>query len=263
MLLVLALALGTADASLSTIDRRLAIDRAALSRTEAPLVRLLGHMQRLAIAPPTPDRREALQRDAVLLRLLRRSVVARAGPIRREMDGLAASRAELVVAGLLRRRGSRPARIAHLRPAGGCEDAAYRPLVDGPVLLPRVAAALGRPNGMTVVTLPGAAVVAPAVGRVAYAGTFRRYGGVVILHHGHGWTTLLTGLGSVIASANTAVGAGEALGTARSDEPLVTVELSRHGRAVHPLALLRRCPMSTPRRTAVPKGEPNAYIGGR
>ena len=50
------------------------------------------------------------------------------------------------------------------------------------------------PPGLLVAPQPGAPVIAPTRARVAYGGPFRRYGDVLILDHGSGWTTVLTGL---------------------------------------------------------------------
>ena len=46
-----------------------------------------------------------------------------------------------------------------------------------------------RARGLTLATAPGATVVAPARGRIAFAGPFRGYGQIVIIDHGGGWTT--------------------------------------------------------------------------
>ena len=43
-------------------------------------------------------------------------------------------------------------------------------------------------RGLTFETAAGAPVVAPAAGRIAYAAPFRRYGNVVIIDHGGGWS---------------------------------------------------------------------------
>lgn len=88
-----------------------------------------------------------------------------------------------------------------------------------------------RSRGLTFAVAPGAGVVAPAGGRVRYAGRFGGYGVIVIIDHGAGWTTLVTGL----AQASVRVGQGVAMGTplgraGGGDDPRVTVELRRHGR---------------------------------
>lgn len=90
-----------------------------------------------------------------------------------------------------------------------------------------------RERGLALVTAPGAQVVAPAAGRIAFAGPFRAYGDIVIIDHGAGWTTLLTGLSDVAVQRDARVTAGAVLGRAGRDaEPRVGVELRRRGRPV-------------------------------
>ncbi|WP_375381694.1 murein hydrolase activator EnvC family protein [uncultured Sphingomonas sp.] len=96
-----------------------------------------------------------------------------------------------------------------------------------------------RARGLTLAVAPGAPVVAPAGGRIAYAGRFRGFGAIVIVDHGAGWTSLVTGLGAVGVTRGATVAAGARLGTAPAgDTPLVTVELRRRGRPVDPVGLL-------------------------
>ncbi|RYY43218.1 MAG: metalloendopeptidase, partial [Sphingomonadales bacterium] len=56
--------------------------------------------------------------------------------------------------------------------------------------------------GLTLLARPAALVVAPAAGRVAFAGPYRGYGEIVIIEHAAGWSSLVTGL----AKARVAVG---------------------------------------------------------
>ncbi|MGY2734572.1 murein hydrolase activator EnvC family protein [Sphingomonas sp. UYP23] len=94
-------------------------------------------------------------------------------------------------------------------------------------------------RGLTIVPLAGAQVVAPAAGRVAFAGAFRGYGTIVILDHGGGWTTLVSGLGSSSARIGETLGQGAPIGQApRGAAPSVTVELRRRDRAVDMTALV-------------------------
>ncbi len=96
-----------------------------------------------------------------------------------------------------------------------------------------------RSRGLTFVTAPAASVVAPAAGIVRYARRFRAYGMIVILDHGDGWTSLVTGLARVAVAPGQRIAAGAALGTASSgDDPRVTVELRRRGRPVDAAALI-------------------------
>ncbi|WP_375404663.1 murein hydrolase activator EnvC family protein, partial [uncultured Sphingomonas sp.] len=96
-----------------------------------------------------------------------------------------------------------------------------------------------RSRGLTFVVRPGAAVVAPAGGTVRYTKSYRGYGTVVVIDHGEGWSTTLTGLAVSRVRPGAAIGAGTPVGAAPlSDAPEVAVELRRRGRPVDITALL-------------------------
>lgn len=95
-----------------------------------------------------------------------------------------------------------------------------------------------RARGITLATQPRAQVVAPAAGRVAYAGTFRTYGRIVIIEHDGDWTSLITGLGTVAVSVGQQVDAGGPIGTMAAASPELTVEVRRDGAPVDPLPLM-------------------------
>ena len=89
-----------------------------------------------------------------------------------------------------------------------------------------------RSRGLTLVTQPGAQTVAPTAGRIAYAGPYRGYGQILIIDHGQGWTTLITGLHRVTAQVGDSVAQGEPIGITGPGRPTVTIELRRNGRPV-------------------------------
>ncbi|MEH3157703.1 MAG: peptidoglycan DD-metalloendopeptidase family protein [Sphingomonas taxi] len=96
-----------------------------------------------------------------------------------------------------------------------------------------------RARGLTFAVARGAAVRAPAAGTVRYARPFRGYGGIVIIDHGDGWTSLVTGLGRIAVAPGTPVAAGAPLGrAAEGEDPRITVELRRRGRPMDIVALL-------------------------
>ncbi|HSX54413.1 MAG TPA: peptidoglycan DD-metalloendopeptidase family protein [Sphingomonas sp.] len=96
-----------------------------------------------------------------------------------------------------------------------------------------------RSRGLTLSTWAGAQVVAPAAGRVIYAGRFRGYGNIVILDHGGGWTSLVAGLDRVLVRVGDAPVQGTLLGRAPPGEtPRITIELRRKGHAVDVAQLL-------------------------
>jgi septal ring factor EnvC (AmiA/AmiB activator) len=92
-------------------------------------------------------------------------------------------------------------------------------------------------RGLTFETQAGAAVIAPAAGRVVYAAGFRGYGNVVIIDHGRGWMTVLTDLGAASVRSGQNVARGEPIGRAGTGTPRVTLELRRNGRPL-PVAQL-------------------------
>ena len=89
-----------------------------------------------------------------------------------------------------------------------------------------------RSRGLTLVTQPGAQAIAPTAGRVAFAGPYRDYGQILVIDHGQGWTTLITGLHRVTAQVGDSVRQGDPVGITGADRPNVTVELRRNGRPV-------------------------------
>ena len=96
-----------------------------------------------------------------------------------------------------------------------------------------------RARGLTIATGPAATVVAPATGRVAFAGPFKGYGQIVIVEHGGGWTSLIANLDKVSAQVGDQLRQGDPLGTAGSGRPRVILELRRQERPVDIAALLR------------------------
>ena len=70
----------------------------------------------------------------------------------------------------------------------------------------------GRIKGILITTLPGAQVVAPAQGRVAFAGSFRSYGQLLILDVGEGYHVLLAGMARIRVETGQTLAAGEPVG---------------------------------------------------
>jgi murein hydrolase activator len=94
-------------------------------------------------------------------------------------------------------------------------------------------------RGLTLGAAAQAQVVAPAAGRVAFAGPFQGYGQVVIIEHGGGWVSLITGLSDLDCRVGQQVLAGSPLGRLGAGSPTVTLELRRNGEPVNPLEFLR------------------------
>jgi septal ring factor EnvC (AmiA/AmiB activator) len=103
----------------------------------------------------------------------------------------------------------------------------------------RIVAGLGevgdsgvRSRGITIAARPGGQVVAPAPGRVSFAGDYRGYGKIIIIDHGGGWISLVTGMIALSAGVGDTLDAGAPIGRAGSDDSRITVELRRAGRPV-------------------------------
>ena len=92
-----------------------------------------------------------------------------------------------------------------------------------------------RSEGVTIAPRAGAQTIAPAAGRVAFAGPYRGFGRIVIIEHGGGWTSLVTGLARTDVTVGEDLVAGAPLGVAGVEDPAVTFELRRGTRAVNPL----------------------------
>lgn len=95
-----------------------------------------------------------------------------------------------------------------------------------------------RSEGIGLAPRALAQVVTPAGGRVAFAGTYRGYGRIVIVDHGRGWTSLVTGLARIDARVGDRLVAGAPLGIAGAGRPTVTLELRRGTTPVNPLEYL-------------------------
>lgn len=164
-----------------------------------------------------------------------------------EADG--AVRAELAhLAGPLPRPRSPTVDLAANAPPVNAAPASEAPMSPNAYRLPvvgRIVAGLGEVNdsgvrsrGVTIAAQPGGQVVAPAPGRVSFAGDYRGYGKIVIIDHGGGWVSLLTGMIGLSAAVGDALDAGTPIGRAGSDDSRITVELRRAGRPVDIVAMI-------------------------
>lgn len=94
-------------------------------------------------------------------------------------------------------------------------------------------------SSLSLPARPGALVVAPGSGRIAFAGPFRGYGAIAIIDHGEGWTSLVTGLAQVRVDVGQAVIAGSPLGEAAGGATEIGLELRRNGERMNPLERMR------------------------
>ena len=108
----------------------------------------------------------------------------------------------------------------------------YRLPVGGRVVegLGEISPAGVRSRGVAIAAPRAAPVVAPADGRIVFARPFRGYGNVVIIDHGRGWTSAITGLGAVSVKRGDAIAAGTVLGQVPTGgDTRISVELRRRG----------------------------------
>ncbi|MGH6828593.1 MAG: murein hydrolase activator EnvC family protein [Rhizomicrobium sp.] len=155
------------------------------------------------------------------------------------------------------------ARVAALRRrAGGAKEngivtvaagkpGSERPLAKDSLLPPAVGTIALRPQdngatvpendgnpGLTYVTQPGAQVIAPADGRVLFAGPYHGSGQVLILEITTGYDLVLAGLGRVSVRPNDELLAGEPVGNMPAGNGLAVerlyFELRRNGRGMDP-----------------------------
>lgn len=117
---------------------------------------------------------------------------------------------------------------------------AYRLPVIGEIVtgLGEISGSGYRSRGITIAVDPGAQIVAPAAGRVAYSGRYRGYGNILIIEHDAGWTSLITNMATSSVAVGDQVVQGAPVGQSGSDDPKVTVELRRHGRPIDIAALI-------------------------
>ncbi len=95
--------------------------------------------------------------------------------------------------------------------------------------------------GISFAAPPGALVIAPHGGTIAFAGPFRGYGQLLIIDHGEGYHSLLSGLGRIDVHVGQPLLAGEPVGVteSRSEGSVrLYMELRRDSRPIDPLPWL-------------------------
>ena len=239
----------------STADLRGRIDHARELRREALAATEVLEAEEVALAV----RREELADIETRQRLAARAagssanreverVLALAEEVR-DLDGLvdeldraATLRAELAALPGPRLRPAQP-EASQMAPAPAPAPSQARAAAPSPYILPvsgRTLTGFGAPQasglsqGLTLAPIGGAQVVAPAAGRVAFAGPYRGYGRIVIIEHPGGWTSLITGLVRSDVEVGEAVVSGSPLGTAGPSDPSISLELRRDGEPVNP-----------------------------
>ena len=90
-------------------------------------------------------------------------------------------------------------------------------------------------RGLSIAGAPGAQVIAPAAGRVAFAGPYDGYGLIVIIEHGGGWTSLVAGLTELDCQVGQQLLSGAPVGKLGPGRPVLLLELRRGGDVLNPL----------------------------
>ncbi len=93
-------------------------------------------------------------------------------------------------------------------------------------------------RGVTLQVQERAQISAPAKGRIAFAGVYRGFGQIVIIEHGDGWTSLLTGLRTIAVNVDDNVTQGAVIGRAVGGNEAVLLELRRKGKPVDVATLI-------------------------
>jgi murein hydrolase activator len=95
-----------------------------------------------------------------------------------------------------------------------------------------------RERGVRLALAPSAQMIAPAAGKVIYAGKYRSYGQIVIIDHGKGWSSLITDMAILSVAKGAAVSKSAPIGRVGGENSSVGLELRRNGRPVDMTALL-------------------------
>ena len=100
----------------------------------------------------------------------------------------------------------------------------------------------GASPGLFIEAPPGAQVVAPGAGEIVFAGPFRRYGRLLIIEHGDGYHSLMSGFARIDGRVGQVVRAGEPVGVMANagggGATILYVEVRRGRRPVDPMPWL-------------------------
>ncbi len=95
-----------------------------------------------------------------------------------------------------------------------------------------------RERGLRMAVAASSPVMAPAGGKVSFAGRYRSYGQIIIIEHGNGWNTLITSLDAVQVAKGATVMQGAVIGKSGDDTAEIGIELRKNGRVMDIAALL-------------------------
>ncbi|MFA7588088.1 MAG: peptidoglycan DD-metalloendopeptidase family protein [Novosphingobium sp.] len=204
-------------ASIENAQRFAARDAAGIAGREAERALALGEQARDL---------SALVDDLRRAGTLREELAALPGPVLRPAGAQAAA--------AIAAPAPEPSGIASAPPAAAPE---FLLPVQGRIVAGFGSVTPGNPvsRGIVIASRPEAQAIAPGPGRIAFAGPYRGFGQIVIVDHGGGWTSLVTGLARLNAQVGETVVGGSPLGTAGPGRPTVGFELRREGEPVNPV----------------------------
>ncbi len=92
-------------------------------------------------------------------------------------------------------------------------------------------------KGITIATRENAQVISPFDGAVVFAGPFRGYGNMIIVEHGEGYLSLMSGLGNIDVELGQMLLAGEPIGVMPKQENAeLYIELRKNNQPINPAA---------------------------
>ena len=92
-------------------------------------------------------------------------------------------------------------------------------------------------KGLTIATRENAQVISPFDGAVVFAGSFRGYGNMIIVEHGDGYLSVMSGLGSISVELGQMLLAGEPVGLMPNDRTAeLYVEIRKNNQPINPAA---------------------------
>lgn len=112
-----------------------------------------------------------------------------------------------------------------------------------------------RSQGLSLRVRAGDMIVAPADGRIVFAGPFKGYGNILIIRHGDDYHSFLAGFGRLDAAVGQVVNAGEPLGRSsieKGSQVQVYYELRHNGAPIDPMKHLNVTNLAQREKTGTP-----------
>ncbi|MBO9504231.1 peptidoglycan DD-metalloendopeptidase family protein [Qipengyuania flava] len=155
---------------------------------------------------------------------LRQQLAALPGPLMRPADPTAA----------------RPSAVPEPLPSETAPPSRYQLPVEGEIAtgFGEIGPSGQRQAGIALLARERGQVIAPAHGRIVFAGPYRGYGRIVIVEHDNGWTSLVTGMGALDVAVGQTISAGSPIGRAPAAGGAIALELRQDGNPVNPLDYL-------------------------